>query len=103
MAYHLYDGDRWTEFASYDAAEDAASDAVDAYRDCCDPEWSHGVEEIAIYDAPAGCEDPDEDGVLVAHSKMVNEQDAEEGDGVDFWCDYVIAQVAARAQEKNDG
>lgn len=89
--FHLYDGDRFQKFNTIADAEHAASAAIDNARSCCDPEWPSWVEEIAIYEAPENCEYPAEDGHLLLHTRMTNVRDSEDGDGVDFWCDYEMA------------
>jgi hypothetical protein len=87
---------------SFEAALATANDAIAEYRHQCDPEWSDCVESIAIYEAPPGTEDPQEDGNLVAKCVMFDVDERpndvdEDGyspstdkywDRVDFYCDY---------------
>lgn len=103
MTFHLFDGDGWTKHATYEEAAEAAEESIGIAQRLCSPEWPDWVEEIAIYEAPDDCEEPGEDGAQVAYSKMCNEREAEEGDGCDFWCDYVISQVAPRAAPTEPG
>ena len=50
--YHLWNGSKWTQYESISDAEGAADDAIDAARDCCDPEWPAWVTEICVFSAP---------------------------------------------------
>jgi hypothetical protein len=93
--FHLYNGDSFEKHVTISEALASAAKCIDIARDCCDPEWPSWVEEIAIYEAPDDCEWPQEDGALQAVARMINIRDAEDGDGVDFWCDYGMAPPTA--------
>lgn len=86
--FHTFDGDRWSEHDTLQDATEAARSAIEGLRAVCDPEWSDTVEGVAVYEAPRGCEAPDEDGVQLYRSRMIDSRDGEDGEGVDIWCDY---------------
>lgn len=90
-AFHLWDGNEWYTHETEAAAAAAAEEAIGIARDWCDPEWPSSVEEIAVYAAPIGCDEPDEDGRLVLIATEEKIRDAEPGEGVDYWCDYKMA------------
>ena len=93
--YYLFDGDRWWELESLEDAMDGAAEAIENARDCCDPEWPCWASEIAIYAAFPGCDEPDEDGRLIAYAKEVEipTPDGMEDADADYWCDYVMREV----------
>lgn len=89
--FYLYDGDHFQALAfnNVAAALDKAKVFIELARDACDPEWPSWVEDIAIYEAPEGCAEPDEDGTQLYRASMTNVRDAElEADSVGFFCDY---------------
>ena len=107
--FHFYDaGEGITvEFDTIEAAIAAANLSIDTTRHTMDGEWPEYVEGHAVYLAPAGCEDPDEVGTLVAQSIMLDVKDKpddcdEHGysgslglsfANVDFYCDYKVEAV----------
>ena len=94
--YHLWDGSKWTQYESISDAEGAADEAIDAARDCCDPEWPLWVGEIAVYLAPPEIEDPNEGGicVLYAHEYLIDPPAEYEDCGdVDYWANYSMKEA----------
>ena len=90
-AYHLWDGGGWTVFSTLPEAQEAAEEAISNIRDCGGHEWDASVEEVAVYEAPRECDEPEEDGacVLVAHEIVLRQ--AKPDEPVDYWSDYVMA------------
>jgi hypothetical protein len=93
LVFYAFDGDNWSKHATLADASASAEESINIARDYCDPKWPDSVERVAVFEAPDGCEEPDEDGTLILQSRMVKICDAEPGDGVDFWCDYALAPV----------
>ena len=86
---------------SYPTLEEARVDAqvqIDYCRDNCDPEWPSEVEEIAVYECSKETDEPEEDGICVLQATMTVCEDAEEDDGVEFYCDYELMPPAAIAK-----
>jgi len=72
----------------YGFADDALRDAnvcIKYAREFCDPEWPSSVDLICVYEAPAGCEYPVDDGKLLYQATEFNISDSEDGDG--YFCD----------------
>lgn len=98
MAYFLTSDAGIHRFRTMTEAKAAAKQCIDMARDACDPEWPGSVEEIAVYEAPDGCEFPDEDGRLVLIATATDHRRAKPGDLVDYWCDYAMAPPKAAAR-----
>ena len=96
MPFFVYDGDRYREYQEFPDALTVADEAINGARECCDPEWPLWVEEISIWQAPAGCEQPHECGYLRFVATEVDARPAEDGDGCDYWCDYVMRPAQRR-------
>ena len=94
-AYFLWDGNEWTEYASRELALDDADAAIEAARDCCDPLWPVWTDEIAVYAACAGCDEPEEAGRLVAHAKgyEIPVPPGYEDLDVDCWWNYEMVEA----------
>lgn len=93
MIYHEYDGDNWYKHETLEAAYAGCEKALEAARDACDPEWPDWVENIGVYEAPADCEFPDEDGKQVVKTLMFDKRDSEPGEICDFYCDYRLGKL----------
>ena len=87
MALHVFDGDRYWPADDMADAMRIAPEAIDHLRDWRDPDWPGGVEEVAIYDAPADADDPCEDGRCVRIAAPVDAGPAPEGYGFERWTD----------------
>ena len=94
MAYFTCDQEGHREHETVAQALEDANERIQLARDNCDPEWPMETEDISVYEAPIGCEYPDEDGVLLFKATEADVRDAEEGDGCEYWCDYKMLPVA---------
>ena len=99
MAYFTYDEGGSREHATLQAAIDDATESIKYARQLCDPEWPMNTGDISVYEAPSGSEYPDEEGTLLYRATEVDVRDAEEGDSVEYYCDYKMLPVAAPTEE----
>lgn len=96
MVFHEYDGDGWHKHDTLEAAMSGCEKSLEAAREVAayDGEWPDWVEEIAVYEAPENCEEPDEDGKLIVKTFMIDIREAEPGERCDFYCEYRIGKLA---------
>lgn len=86
MALHVFDGSEWHVAPDMATAILWADQSIDLHRDCCEPEWPDGVQQVAIYEAPDDAEYPDE-GRLVMRAVECDKRPDPTG-ACDYWCDY---------------
>lgn len=99
MALHVFDGDsEWLIAPDLSAAIRWANQAIDAHRDWCDPEWPDAVELVAIYEAPADAEFPDE-GRCVMIACPVDAGPAPDGSGFERWTEYKMLAPSGREEQ----
>lgn len=111
LVFHFADpasGDPAEQYDTLAEAIAAANEAIEYTRANMDGEWPMEVEDLAIYLAPADCEEPDEDGQLVAKAVMVDVKEKPDDcdefgysdsldlnfSNVDFYCDYRVEPVS---------
>jgi hypothetical protein len=115
LTYHFVDaasGDPAEQYDTLEEAVAAGNEAIEYTRANMDGEWPLEVEDLAVYLAPPDCEEPEEDGQLVARASMFNVRhkpdDCDEHgysdslglnfSNVDYYCDYRIEPVPALSQ-----
>jgi hypothetical protein len=99
--FYAFDGDEWTKHETEDKAVTQSEASIVIARECCDPEWPDWVNHICVYKAPEDCEFPDEDGKLLRYAAECNKRNAEDGCGIDYWCDYQMVKADTPQKDQN--
>lgn len=118
LKFHVYDPSCPGVIGTCETLDEAVALANEAITENWQPdfgdEWSLDVDGVAVYLAPEDCEEPDEDGKLVARAREVDivhrpadtdengfsasEQDYWPYGSVDYVCNYRVVPETAGGQ-----
>jgi hypothetical protein len=102
MKYYAVDMENWewTECETEQEALEVAKETVDYCRECCDPEWPMGVEDIYVL---YGIRDEEIDDGFEGCKVLYRSQEVDivsltpeeaEQNGCEYYCDYAMRPVA---------